>query len=320
MSRQHHNHQRPTSHPGPHELGQNLLVDRRRAAEMAEILRHAPPLPIVELGAGDGAITRHLVALGRPVTAVEIDHDKAQQLRRVFGRRITVVEADLLRVALPRVPHHVVSNVPFGITTPLLRRLLRTGSSDRVVLLLQWEVARKRAAVGGTTLLTAAWWPWYRFELHGRVPASAFAPRPAVDGGVLVIDRRSTPLVAPAARDEYQQFVRAVFSSPGHGIGQVLERQLPRRVVRRWLIDEHLSARQLPRDLVAHQWASLFRLSSAGGRREVSTRRPDDSSAQATHGRKAPDTRRALAPRGTRRDRPPAWPDRRLTEPATDDS
>ena len=97
-------------------------------------------------------------------------------------------------------PHHVVSNVPFGITTPLLRHLLDQRAWTTAVLMLQWEVARKRAAVGGTTLLTASWWPWYAFELAGRVPAAAFRPRPSVDAGILVLRRRDRPLLDDAER------------------------------------------------------------------------------------------------------------------------
>ncbi|WP_265520296.1 hypothetical protein [Oerskovia flava] len=63
------------------------------------------------------------------------------------------------------------------------------------VLLTQWEVARKRAAVGGTTVLTAQWWPGYTLTLGRRVAASAFTPRPSVDGGILFIDQRAVPLI-----------------------------------------------------------------------------------------------------------------------------
>ena len=60
--------------------------------------------PIVELGAGGGALTRELVRLGRPLTAVELDPGRAAALRREFGGAAVVVEADLLRWPLPREP------------------------------------------------------------------------------------------------------------------------------------------------------------------------------------------------------------------------
>jgi 23S rRNA (adenine-N6)-dimethyltransferase len=227
---------------------------------MADILRHAPPLPIVELGAGDGAITAELVRLGRPVTAVELDPKMVGHLRRRFGDAVTVVAADMLTLAGDPTPHHVVSNVPFSITTPFLRRLLSQRGWDTAVLLLQWEVARKRAAVGGTTLLTAQWWPWYEFTLDRRVPADAFAPRPSTDGGILVIRRRDRPLLPVTDRAAYAHLVQAVFTARGRGLGEITRGQLTRTEAARWLRSCGLGTGALPRDVDAAGWVSLYEL------------------------------------------------------------
>jgi len=234
---------------GPHELGQNLLVDARAAIRIAALV---PPGPVLELGAGRGALTRLLADRSDPLTAVELDPDSAARLRRVVGRRGEVVQADMLRFRLPG-PHHVVSNVPFGITTPLLRHLLGQRAWQTAVLLLQWEVARKRAAVGGTTLLTASWWPWYAFGLAGRVPAASFRPRPSVDGGILVLRRRERPLLDTAERPDYQRLVRRAFS--GDRLLPTL-REVP--TARRWARAE-VGPDARPRDLTAPQWVALHR-------------------------------------------------------------
>src|SRR5688500_6376745 len=193
---------------GRHELGQNLLVDQRVVARIAALV---PPGPVLELGAGDGALTRRLARREDAVTAVELDPARVAGLRRALGGRVRAVPAGTARLRVRATAPNVVSNVPFGVTTPVLRHLLRQRAWTTAVLLLQWEVARKRAAVGGTTLLTASWWPWYEFDLAGRVPASAFRPRPSVDGGILVIRRRAVPLVPPAERGAYQRLVREAF-------------------------------------------------------------------------------------------------------------
>ena len=245
---------------GRHELGQNWLVDHRFSAEMAAILRHAPPYPVLELGAGNGGITRALVANGVPVTAVEIDPRCAARLRNEFGGRLEVVEADLLSFDFAATPHHVVANVPFSLTTPLLRRLIQQQHWDTAVLLLQWEVARKRAAVGGTTMFTASWWPWYEFSLGKRVPAAAFSPPPTVDGGILVVRRRSSPLVPASERRAYQDLVGATFTGRGRGLAAILRSQVPGRALRSWMRQEAQSNSTLPRDLKAEHWAALHRI------------------------------------------------------------
>ncbi|MDN5931730.1 MAG: rRNA adenine N(6)-methyltransferase family protein [Pseudonocardia sp.] len=223
---------------GRHELGQNFLVDARVTRRIAALV---PPGPVLELGSGDGALTRRLACRPGRVTAVELDPARAARLRRTLGPRVRVEHADMLRYRVAA-EHHVVSNVPFAITTPLLRHLLGQRTWPTAVLLLQWEVARKRAAVGRTTLLTASWWPWFEFALAGRVPSAAFRPRPAVDGGILVLRRRAEPLVVDAEREPYQRLVRTVFGADR---------------VARWARGTGVDPSARPRDLTAEQWVAL---------------------------------------------------------------
>ncbi len=73
----------------------------------------------------------------------------------------------------------VVGNIPFHLTTPILRRLLSSATWQHAVVLTQWEVARKRAGVGGRTMMTAQAAPWFDFVLDSRVPAGCFTRGPA---------------------------------------------------------------------------------------------------------------------------------------------
>lgn len=243
---------------GRHELGQNFLVDTSVIQRIAT-LASAGTGALVEWGAGDGALTLALQGLGRPLEAVEIDPTRAASLRRRVGPHVCIAEGDILRHA-PPAGSTVVSNVPFHLTTPILRHLLRIGGWQDAVLLVQWEVARKRAAVGGTTLLTAQWWPWYEFELDRRVPAAAFLPRPSVDGGVLRIERRSEPLLAGSDRDGYQAFTAKVFAGRGHGLSQILlGAGVPRSVARTLCRRNPRGAAALPGDLRPQEWVVAFR-------------------------------------------------------------
>lgn len=252
--------------PGPHELGQNLLTDARVAARVVELVP-GPPLPIVEWAAGRGALTRGLAALGRPVEAVEIDRRSVARLRRILPPHVVVTRADILRHAPPRGRYDLVGNLPFALTTPALRRLVTLGGWRRAVLLLQWEVARKRAAVGGTTLLTAQWWPWFEFGLDRRVPAAAFRPRPSVDAGLLVVDRRESPLVDVRSRQAYQAFAARVFTGRGRDVRGILTGLgLPGRAVEAWRARHGVAPHALPRDLGATAWVAAYELGSRGTR------------------------------------------------------
>lgn len=244
---------------GRHELGQNFLVDPATITTICAAVR-ATTGPIVELGPGDGALTVPLSRSGRPITAVELDPRRARRLSARTGANVTVVTGDLLRHRFPRERHTVVGNIPFHLTTVTLRRLLAQSTWDTAVLLVQWEVARRRAGIGGATQLTATWWPWYEFAVLARVPARAFRPVPAVDGGVLTLRRRPSPLVTECQL--YQDFVREVFTGRGHGLAGILPRtgRLGRRTVNTWLSANDLRPDTLPRSLTAAQWASLWKL------------------------------------------------------------
>jgi 23S rRNA (adenine-N6)-dimethyltransferase len=235
------------------EHGQNFLHDRGVIETIVEMVSRTDG-PILEIGAGDGALTLPLQRLGRPLTAIEIDAYRAARLAKRTTVSTRVVTSDFLRYRLPQNPHVIVGNLPFHLTTAMLRRILRVPGWTDAVLLVQWEVARRRAAVGGATMMTAQWWPWFEFALVRRVPAASFRPRPSVDGGLMTVRRRSDPLVDAGDRRRYQAMVHQVFTGRGYGIAQILRH----RVSRRWLRQNGIGPTALPRDLTAAQWAELF--------------------------------------------------------------
>ena len=121
-----------------------------------------------------------------------------------------LVEADFLAVALPAEPFRVVGSLPFGRTTDIMRRLLDDPATglQRADVIVQWEVACKRAAVPPSTLLSTAWAPWWEIRLGPHIPARKFRPVPRVDAGFLSIARRSPALLPPTMARSYAQFVR----------------------------------------------------------------------------------------------------------------
>lgn len=177
---------RPNRQNGRHENGQNYLVN---TGTVERLLACVPDdhSTVVEIGPGQGALTfplqDRLLPEGRSLTTVEIDPEKVQWLEKRLDPSVRLFEQDFLEHKLPEKPHVVVGNLPFHLTTAMLRHILHSPGWAHAVLLVQWEVARRRAGVGGATMMTAQWWPWIQFDLHRRVPASHFAPRPTVDVG-----------------------------------------------------------------------------------------------------------------------------------------
>lgn len=253
-----------THNHGRHELGQNFLIDPRTIDRIVALVRDTAG-PIVEIGPGDGALTLPLAGLGREFTAIDIDARWVARLTSRLPEQARVVCADFLHYRLPRGPHVVVANVPFHLTTAILRRLLRAPGWTDAILLVQWEVARRRAGVGGASMMTTQWAPWFSFELHGRVPASAFRPRPAVDGGILVIRRRPTPLLPIGERGRFQAMVHSIYTGDGRGIAQIVRRAglLTSARAHAWLARHRINDQALPRDLPTSAWLDLFETSGS---------------------------------------------------------
>jgi 23S rRNA (adenine-N6)-dimethyltransferase len=243
-------------HGGRHELGQNFLTHKPSIDTIRSRVA-ATRGPILELGAGDGALTRQLAQLGRPLTAIDIDEHRVRRLAHRLPN-VEVLHADALHYPLDA--STVVGNIPFHLTTPILRRLLAHSNWSHAVLVTQWEVAKKRAGVGGHTMMTAQSAPWFAFELHGRVPSWGFSPRPSVDGGILAITRRGSPLVDLADRRPYETFVRAVFSGRGGTLERIIHSaaRVSQSHARSALARASIARNALPRDLTADQWTALW--------------------------------------------------------------
>lgn len=195
-------------------LGQNFLRPEIADRLVAEAGFRRGEL-VVEVGAGPGPLTLALARRAVDVIAVELDPVWAKRLRdlvrRVAAARVRVVEANVLSLPLPARSFRVIGSLPFGQTTSILRRLLDDPSVplERADMIVQWEVARKRATVPPSTMLSTVWAPWWEFRLGRRIPATEFRPVPLVDAGVLVIRRRERPLLPLAMAGRYGDFVRA---------------------------------------------------------------------------------------------------------------
>lgn len=251
----------PTHQTGRRQFGQNFLTDQ---TVIQSIVDHVAKTKgsIVEIGSGKGALTFPLIRLQRPLTAVELDTRLARRLAQHLGSEADVVNTDFLRYRLPRTQHVLVGNVPFHLTTAILRHVLGAPGWTDAVLIVQWEVARRRAGVGGSSMLTAQWSPWFTFELGRRIPARAFQPRPSVDAGLLLVGRRSEPLLSRRHQKCFQSLVDRIFTGRGRGLAQILSKAgvfTGLGEARQWLQTHQISEATLPKELSLVRWVDLYR-------------------------------------------------------------
>lgn len=140
---------------------------------------------VLDLGAGEGALTASLVATGARVLAIELHAGRAESLRHRFdGMQVTVVQVSLSDLVLPHRPFRVVANPPFDRANQLVRTLLTSPH------LLSADLVLQRGAVRGLLVRAPGRSRRHLLSTGRPVPRRAFHPAPAVDSTVLQIRRR----------------------------------------------------------------------------------------------------------------------------------
>jgi len=244
-------------HSPGERTGRHLLRSAALARALVADAGVRPGDLVVDVGAGTGVLTGALDARGARVLAVELDGALARDLRRRFaGRPVEVVHADARELRWPGEPFAVVANLPFGISTALLRRLLGDPGLRlrHAELVVEWGLAVKRTAAWPSTLLGVLWGVGFELRLVRRLPPEAFAPPPSVAAAILRASRRPEPLVPPHALPAFGALVRDGFASDAP-----LRRLLPPRTVKRLAHELGFAPDARARDLDAHQWAAVFR-------------------------------------------------------------
>jgi 23S rRNA (adenine-N6)-dimethyltransferase len=251
--------------------GQHLLRSEVLAAELVANAGIEPDDLVLEIGAGRGRLTLPLAGAARRVVAVEIDAGFVAALRHMFAGRkhVNVVQADFLRAPFPREPFRAFGNVPFALTTPILKRLLDDPTSVlvRADLILQYEAARKRASVWPGNALSLGWLPWWEFRLARHIYASAFDPRPSVDAGVLAVTRRRQPLLPFDMREDYRAFLRRGFRRANLPVHRTLKGHVAPGVVKRVAREHGIPSWSKVSDLDVFDWVALFSMASESAAR-----------------------------------------------------
>ncbi|MGI6367774.1 MAG: 16S rRNA (adenine(1518)-N(6)/adenine(1519)-N(6))-dimethyltransferase RsmA [Anaerolineae bacterium] len=256
-------------------LAQNLLISDWAYERIVSASELTADDHVLEIGPGLGTLTRRLASSAGYVTAVELDHRMVEVLQDTVGAlpNVTIVEGDILRLRPqdllragrdPSATYKVVANLPYYITSRVLRLLLTAAVRPALLtLLVQKEVAdRVVAGPGEMSLLALSVQACGAPRRVATVPASAFYPQPKVASAILSIRTYAQPLVPPALEPCLYRIAHAAFGQRRKQLHNSLTANLPVEPVR---IDEALETagilpEQRPQSLALADWVRLAEL------------------------------------------------------------
>jgi len=201
-------------------LGQHFLVDDEVLSVITSAAELGPGDTVIEVGPGLGVLTRELTQKAGRVIAVELDDKLAAALTGALAsfNNVSVINKDILDIApasLVSGAYKVVANLPYYITSPVLRHFLEASvKPEMMIVMVQKEVAEVIAAAPGRCSVLSISVQFYGSpEIIRYVPASSFYPAPEVDSALLKIDVYPRPAVAVTDEAGFFALVRAGFAA-----------------------------------------------------------------------------------------------------------
>jgi 16S rRNA (adenine1518-N6/adenine1519-N6)-dimethyltransferase len=262
-------------------LGQHFLVDGEILDTIVAVADLTPEDNVIEVGPGLGILTRELAAKAGWVIAIELDDRLAGALTKSLAGFDNVViinrdvlgtdPAQLLRERAASVPsgmnsYKVVANLPYYITSPVLRHFLEAPARPEVmVLMVQKEVAEAIAAGPGKRSLLSISIQFYgRPDIIAYVPAASFYPQPEVDSAVLKIDVYPRPII-DVEEQGFFRLVRAGFTASRKQVVNSLAQGLglPKEKINLLLEKAGIDPQRRAETFTLEEWAQLWRVYDA---------------------------------------------------------
>jgi 16S rRNA (adenine1518-N6/adenine1519-N6)-dimethyltransferase len=246
-------------------LGQHWLHDDDALNAMLAAGEVTLEDTVVEVGPGLGTLTQKLAHNVKQVMAVELDEKLAEDLKLKNLSNVEVASQDILTYNFSKLPkgYKVIANIPYYLTSKLLRNLLEANNPPSVIaLLIQKEVAERIVANPGEMSILAVSVQFYaEAKLREVVPTQLFTPPPKVDSQIIQIKRRQTPLFIDVDTDKFFRIVKAGFSEKRKKLRSSLSggMQLEKTVVDEWLTRAGIPETARAQELTLEQWNVLYK-------------------------------------------------------------
>lgn len=183
----------------PNYLGQHFIHNKNVIHEMVNRINLGKEDTVLELGAGKGALTTVLSKKAGKVLAVEYDEKLVATLKRKTAQysNTVIIHQDILSIRLPKEKFVVVSNIPYAITTPIMKMLLNNPSSgfQRGIIVMEHGTAKRFTSTFIRNDYALVWKMWFDIDYVRKVSRNHFSPRPRVDSAMVKITRKKEPVI-----------------------------------------------------------------------------------------------------------------------------
>lgn len=250
-------------------LGQNFLHDPNMLDKIVTTAGLRPQDSVLEVGAGTGLLTERLARAAARVVTVEVDERLRPVLEETLAPydNVELILRDILEVDVEALmgaePYSVVANVPYYITSAILRHLLESRRRPRrLVLTVQLEVAERLIARPNDMSILAVSVQFYGHpQIVARLKPSVFWPRPDVDSALVVIETFAQPPVAIPNEKLFFRVVRAGFGQKRKQLKNSLSSGLGLNAEQSALLFQRaeIDPSRRPETLTLAEWAALAR-------------------------------------------------------------
>jgi len=260
----------------PHKgLGQNFLQDPLALEKIVSAADIQPIDTVLEIGPGLGSLTRYLAVSAKEVVAVELDEHLLPPLRAILSpyQNVRLIQNDILTISPSDLnlenEYVVVANIPYYITSAVIRHLLESAIKPRrIVLTVQREVAQRICAEpGDMSLLALSVQVYGKPHIAAHIPASAFFPAPRVDSAVLIVEIYPAPLIDEDLLDVFFRLIKAGFSQKRKTLRNSLSAGLhisPAAAVS-FLMRANVDPQRRAESLALSEWSELTSIMQAKG-------------------------------------------------------
>lgn len=237
---------------------QNFVKNPSLIRYIIDFIRLPEDSLILDLGAGQGIITRELLKRDYRVEAIELDSELYQNLQIEFGDKVKVLQQDIRKIQYPEGEFYIISNPPFNIFSELIKNIYLSQNNPESALIFGQKEAIERV-IGKTepSIISIILNSLYRCEVVYTFEPKDFSPAPRVTVELLRLEKFSSSIWE--YKDDYIKFITYAFSQQKSSLYKNLEKIFTYEQWTRLAKTHQFHIKSRPQDLSITQWKGLFR-------------------------------------------------------------